>query len=324
MLATQDVCVSNDLLRERLIQRRRVIDLQEVAFAREAAEFAASDTWDEDGSVSAIDWLRFNCHMTAGAAANAVAVGEILDQLPESHQAVVDGEIGFAHLAVMALPESLGGARHHSAVGESDRPIDTRLVALRKLIQDLADCEGVGRRASGHMAVESKPVDRADRAILIPGVGRSELRRLPGEGDFLQVDHPPALDQALAKQVVGDTDVLRREHRNRLPNTRSYVKNLTRKFRSQACRFAAQDQRQLPFPCPPHGSLKKHDSAPVWQAGPAAFTRSRTASRSQSSRTSITSMVFPDVSPFRHSPLSREWNHAWPLSCVCVHASSSM
>jgi len=109
MLATQDVYVSNDLLRERLIQRRRVIDLQEVAFAREAAEFAASDVWDEDGSVSAIDWLRFNCHMAAGAAANAIAVGEILAQLPESHQAVVDGEIGFAHLAVMArTAEALG------------------------------------------------------------------------------------------------------------------------------------------------------------------------------------------------------------------------
>jgi hypothetical protein len=104
MLATQDVCTlsRNQLLRERLIQRRRVIDLQEIAFAREAAEFAASDAWDEDGSVSAIDWLRFNCHMNAGAAANSIAVGEILERIPESHQAVVDGEIGFAHLVVMA------------------------------------------------------------------------------------------------------------------------------------------------------------------------------------------------------------------------------
>ena len=69
MLATQDVYSSspNDLLRERLFQRRRVIDLQEIAFAREAAEFAASDAWDEDGSVSAVDWLRFHCHMNAGA-----------------------------------------------------------------------------------------------------------------------------------------------------------------------------------------------------------------------------------------------------------------
>jgi hypothetical protein len=104
MLATQDVYSPsrNDVLRERLIQRRRVIDLQEIAFAREAAEFAASDAWDEDGSVSAGDWLRFNCHMNAGAAANAIAVGEMLGQLPESHQAVVDCEIGYAHLVVMA------------------------------------------------------------------------------------------------------------------------------------------------------------------------------------------------------------------------------
>jgi len=104
MLATQDASApsDNDLLRERLIQRRRVIDLQEVSFARDAALLAASNAWEEDGSVSAIDWQRFNCHVTAGAAANAIAVGEMLEQLPESHQAVVDGEIGFAHLATMA------------------------------------------------------------------------------------------------------------------------------------------------------------------------------------------------------------------------------
>src|ERR1700676_4139209 len=111
MLATQDVCSPspNDLLRERLIQRRREIDLQEIAFARAAAEFAASDAWDEDGSVSVIDWLRFHCHMNAGAAASAIAVGEMLERLPESHQAVVDGEIGFAHLATMArTAEELG------------------------------------------------------------------------------------------------------------------------------------------------------------------------------------------------------------------------
>ena len=104
MLATQDVYSpsTNDLRRERLFQRRRVIDLQEIAFARDAAEFAASDAWDEDGSVSGVDWLRINCHMNAGAAANSIAVGEMLEKLPESHQAVVDGEIGFAHLATMA------------------------------------------------------------------------------------------------------------------------------------------------------------------------------------------------------------------------------
>src|SRR5580693_183993 len=111
MLATQDACSPspNDLLRQRLIQSRREIDLQEIAFAREAAQFAAGDAWDEDGSASAIDWLRFHCHMNAGAAANAIAVGEMLERLPESHQAVVDGAIRIAHLATMArTAEALG------------------------------------------------------------------------------------------------------------------------------------------------------------------------------------------------------------------------
>src|SRR5260370_17224185 len=98
MLATQDVYspTLNDLRRERLIQSRRVIDLQEIAFAREAAEFAASDAWDEDGSVSAIDWMRFNCHMNAGAAANAIAVGEMLERLPHTPQPVTACKLGFA------------------------------------------------------------------------------------------------------------------------------------------------------------------------------------------------------------------------------------
>src|ERR1700724_2599724 len=104
MLATQDVSSpsANDLLRDRLTQRRFLIDMQEIAFARDAADLAAGNAWDEAGSVSAIDWMRFNCHMNAGAAANAIAVGESLERMPESHQAVVDCEIGFAHLATMA------------------------------------------------------------------------------------------------------------------------------------------------------------------------------------------------------------------------------
>ena len=60
MLATQDVYpsstahLSNDERGERLIRKRHIIDLQELSFAQEAAEFAATDAWEEDGSVSAI------------------------------------------------------------------------------------------------------------------------------------------------------------------------------------------------------------------------------------------------------------------------------
>src|SRR5260370_1488983 len=80
-----------------------------VGLGRGGGECGAGGGWDGDGWGRAIDWMRFNCHMNAGAAANAIAVGEMLERLPESHQAVVDCEIGFAHLATMArTAEALG------------------------------------------------------------------------------------------------------------------------------------------------------------------------------------------------------------------------
>jgi len=81
---------------------RRVIDLAELSFAQTAADFAATEEYDEQGSVSPIDWIRVNCHMTSTAAADRVRVGEHLDQLQGGVFAMVQGEIGFAHLSVMA------------------------------------------------------------------------------------------------------------------------------------------------------------------------------------------------------------------------------
>jgi hypothetical protein len=117
MLATQDVYpsstahLSNDERRERLIRKRYIIDLQELSFAQEAAEFAATDAWEEDGSVSAIDWLRFNCKMTTGAAANSIAVGEAMNRVPESTQAVYENEIGYAHLTTIVRTADAVGER---------------------------------------------------------------------------------------------------------------------------------------------------------------------------------------------------------------------
>jgi len=117
MLATQDVWPSstafltNDERRERLIQKRHIIDLQELSFAQEAAEFAATEAWEEDGSVSAIDWFRFNCKMTTGAAANSIAVGEAMHRVPESMQAVTDDEIGYAHLTTIVRTADAVGER---------------------------------------------------------------------------------------------------------------------------------------------------------------------------------------------------------------------
>src|SRR6266849_3328169 len=98
-------------LAEKLIQLRHVIDLAELSFAQLAADFANTEEYDEQGSVSPVDWIRINCHMTSSAAADRVRVGDHLDQLSESVYAMAMGEIGFAHLSVMArtanaLPDS--------------------------------------------------------------------------------------------------------------------------------------------------------------------------------------------------------------------------
>src|SRR2546425_10179773 len=85
-----------------LITLRKVIDQLELKFSRLAAEFVKTDFWEEQGSASPYDWVRFNCHMTSNAAGDRVAVGELVSNLAESSQAMDDGEIGFAHLAVMA------------------------------------------------------------------------------------------------------------------------------------------------------------------------------------------------------------------------------
>jgi hypothetical protein len=64
MLATQDVCeteVPVELtLRDRLIFRAKAISMDQLMFARDAAEFAATNDYELEGSVSPIDWKSGN------------------------------------------------------------------------------------------------------------------------------------------------------------------------------------------------------------------------------------------------------------------------
>ncbi|HEY8855053.1 MAG TPA: DUF222 domain-containing protein [Candidatus Dormibacteraeota bacterium] len=108
MLATQDVCdieVPDEVLltrAERLIEMGRGISLTQLTFAKEAAEFAATNEYEKAGSVSPIDWIRFNCHLTGPQAANYVAAGEHFDELPRTMVAMAEGKVGFGHMVVMA------------------------------------------------------------------------------------------------------------------------------------------------------------------------------------------------------------------------------
>ena len=99
------------IIGEQLIRLRRQIDALELEFARLASDFEDSEYFDEEGFTTPLNWIRVNCHMNAPFAADRVAVGDRLDRMPESVQAMRSGELGFAHLIVMARTAQAVGSR---------------------------------------------------------------------------------------------------------------------------------------------------------------------------------------------------------------------
>jgi hypothetical protein len=81
---------------------QRANDRLAVKGSEAGAAFAETDHYEEQGFASPQHWMRVNLHMTGGAASDRVAVGRQLQNIPESHQSLLDGEIGYAHLAHIA------------------------------------------------------------------------------------------------------------------------------------------------------------------------------------------------------------------------------
>ena len=102
-------------VREELIRECHERDLRDLRISRLATRFAGTDIWDEEGFVSAIDWIRFNCNMTSNSAADVIAVGKNIPLMPETVQAVSRGEIGFAHVKAMARTASAVGTEFDEA-----------------------------------------------------------------------------------------------------------------------------------------------------------------------------------------------------------------
>jgi hypothetical protein len=107
-------------LGERLIQLRHGIDLLELGFAVQAAAFAATDEFEVQGSVSPVDWVRHHCRISGHAAARALTTGEQAPQLPAAVAALEAGQIGSAHLSLLAATARAIGT------GPSGTPFDER------------------------------------------------------------------------------------------------------------------------------------------------------------------------------------------------------
>ncbi|TMF46289.1 MAG: hypothetical protein E6I23_03145, partial [Chloroflexi bacterium] len=85
-----------------LIRRRQKIDQDELEFSVLAAAFAETDEYDWQGFDSPVAWIKANCHLSGGAAGDRICVGQQLASLDQSSSAMANGEIGFAHFALIA------------------------------------------------------------------------------------------------------------------------------------------------------------------------------------------------------------------------------
>src|ERR1700694_6144042 len=93
----------------KMVGLRWFIDRLEVEFSEMAASFKQSKYWDYEGFNTAGDWMRFNCHMTSTAAADRINVGGHLHEIKGTTAAMDAGEVGFAHVTIMAPTADGGG-----------------------------------------------------------------------------------------------------------------------------------------------------------------------------------------------------------------------
>ena len=185
-------------------------DLLELEFADTAARFSKTEEYEEQGSVSPIDWIRHNCRMSSSAVWGSVAVGDHLAELPHSVEAVESGEIGYAHLALMArTADALQGSSTAAPFEETELLEKAREFSVGRLwhfchhLRHALDPEGFTaeqNRATQERSLKLSPCE--DGTLLLEGwldnLGAAALRS--------------ALEPLA--QPRGDHDERGREHRN--------------------------------------------------------------------------------------------------------------
>ncbi len=85
-----------------LIGIRQAIDRLEALFAGGLRRFDSVGAFGADGAVTTVSWLRWQCRLSPGAAAERLAVARRLAALPRIEAALANGEIGYQHAAVIA------------------------------------------------------------------------------------------------------------------------------------------------------------------------------------------------------------------------------
>src|SRR3989441_8028108 len=82
--------------------REAGIDPFEAVFAEGVRRFEKSGEYVADGALGLVPWLRSNCKLSGGAAAERVGIARQLEHLPETQKAFASGGLGYQHVAVLA------------------------------------------------------------------------------------------------------------------------------------------------------------------------------------------------------------------------------
>jgi hypothetical protein len=94
-----------------VIRLRELADHNEAVSAEAVRRFEKSGAWAADGALNMVAWLRTHGKLYWSAAMERIAVARQLEQLPETAQAFLRGDVGYQHVAVMArTAEHLGTA----------------------------------------------------------------------------------------------------------------------------------------------------------------------------------------------------------------------
>lgn len=102
-LAAVDLALLPDVeLTDELLTLRSQIDQLEAQWTRRVGAAHRRGTYDADGAVSMGAWLQQRCRLAPGAARDRVNAAHRLDELPETVAAFAAGEIGWAHVQVIA------------------------------------------------------------------------------------------------------------------------------------------------------------------------------------------------------------------------------
>src|SRR5438094_6209280 len=85
-----------------ILIREAGVDPLEAAFAAGVRRFDRSGEYAADGALSVTAWLKWECKLSGGAAAERVAIGTQLERLPKSEEAFARGDLSYQHVAVIA------------------------------------------------------------------------------------------------------------------------------------------------------------------------------------------------------------------------------